>query len=260
MAAKKKKRKIRARRKRPDISKWRDEFIYKAYQYAKEGLSNKKIAGALGVGIDAFKNYYKKHPAFRKAIEDGRDKDSSIDFANYVYNKLDPHLQALWDELDAVDGSDRGFRSKAQINAILANTGKRARQSLFVYAWTKGHFAISHALSKCGIPRCTFDVWCNEPEFRKLVQEITWHKKMFFEEALIKACRRGEIAAIIFANKTFNKDLGYNEKIDISVTAKAEPMVAPVSELNLTLAERRKLLGKIREQKELKNVEGEVEQ
>jgi hypothetical protein len=49
----------------------------------------------------------------------------------------------------------------------------------------------------------------------ELIDEIQFHKSEFFETALIDCVEARETSAVIFANKTFNRDRGYGASVDI---------------------------------------------
>jgi hypothetical protein len=103
--------------------------------------------------------------------------------------------------------------------------------------------------------RKTFENWVtHEPEFGELMNEIHEHKKNFFEAALVGLVASGDSSATIFVNKTFNKDRGYNDKIELSVegSVQHEHVHAhvhahiSVDELDLSLEVKREILQAIR--------------
>ena len=50
------------------------------------------------------------------------------------------------------------------------------------------------------------------PGLDKALKEAECEKKDFFEGQLIQNVKKGDVASVIFANKTVNKDRGYEEK------------------------------------------------
>lgn len=215
-------------------------------------MTEKEVAKAIGVSQPTFARWKAQRPALRDAWDRGKEVGSRRDlqptFREYVYQRLSPELQALWDEINAMEEADNDI---ARVEAMLEGQGKRARQHLFLYALTSSNFNISRAMRKLNIRRAQFDGWvANEPEFAELMAEIHWHKKNFFEDALIQRVAAGDTPAVIFAAKTQLKDRGYHDKIDINVQQDINVTSLQVSvsfdELELPLAVRRQVLQAMR--------------
>ena len=235
---------------------WKDEMILDAYCLAVSGLKNTEIAKGLGISKETFKKWGKTKPIFRKAVTRGRkvykgSRDEAASFRNYVYHQLPPKLKKLWEEINECD--DSKISGIKRIEALLKKQGKRARQHIFIYAWIENNFHISNALKKANISRTCFNNWMeNEPEFAKLVDEIHWHKKNFYEAGLTSLVAAGNAPCTIFANKTINADRGYAEKLKIDMNAQVtQEMQAyiPISELDLTVKIKKIVLKAIRKYK-----------
>lgn len=241
--------------------KWQDIKILDAYLLAVSGLKNVKIAEALGISLASFKLWAKKKPAFKTAVCRGRkiyknDRKGGISFKSYVYNQLDPKIKKLWDEIDECD--DGETTDIKRVEALLKKGGKRARQHIFVYAWTESHFNMSYALKKANISRTLFKNWLeSEPEFAELCDEIQWHKKNFYEAGLNTLVAEKNPMVTVFANKTMNADRGFGErmKIEMDATVKANMQAhIPISKLDLTPKIKKKVLEALRKYKKEQSI------
>ncbi len=86
------------------------------------------------------------------------------------------------------------------------------------------------------------------------MDELNEAKKDFFENALMGLIDCGYPGAIVFANRTQNADRGYNEKIQLEHTGNVTHSMIDLSELNLDIETRRKILDAIREKNRPENV------
>lgn len=234
-------------------SLWKIKYIVDGYELAKSGMTEGNIAKTLGISLPTLHSWKQKKASFRMALKRGRltykgkGKTAST-FIDYVFRRLTPELQVLWKKIRKLDKVKTGAE---RIEAILANRGVRVRQNLFIHAWTSSNFSISQALRKVNISRGTFDLWRNDPEFAMLIEEINWHKKNFFEDHLCQLVKGGDTSATIFVNKTFNKDRGYNEKVDVDVNLSGETVhsIIKIDTLDLPIKTRKELLKSLRQQK-----------
>jgi hypothetical protein len=230
-------------------SKWDDKMLIWAHEYAREGLTDAGIGRALNIPAPTFRQWLNKKPLLKYAIDRGRHLNktrSTRTFLAYLREHLSDELRPLWDEILALDLKESGID---KFEAMLASKGKRARQQLFLYALVSSGFNASEACRRTGIDRKTMHAWIyNDPEFAELMEEIRWHQGNFFEGALVRKIAEGDTAATIFANKTFNRDRGYAEKVDVQVSGQIDHShtVIKIDELDLPLALRRQLLEAIR--------------
>jgi len=230
---------------------WQDHFIIDAYNLSRAGLTEPKMAEALGISLPTFRVWEKKKKLFAMSIKMGRDEyrgvrtGQIITFQQFVYKRLPKDLRKVWRQINKLDHTSKG---QAKVEYLLANQGKRARQHLFLYAWTASNFSISEALRKINLSRDIFAKWKQEENFAKLVEEINWHKKNFFEEHLCRLVQKGDTSATIFVNKTYNRDRGYNEKVDINmnVSGQVEHRFVPIRNLELSLECKKELLASLR--------------
>lgn len=193
-------------------TKWRETHYVTAYILAKQGYTDAKISACLGVEPPLFSKWRKKRPALNEALNLARDadgKDCVKDFRDYVLGRLPDHLQDLWDEINLCDSVPYGT---ARLKQMLDNRGTRIRQHLFLYALVACDFDASEACKKVCIQKGTLNQWqAGDPEFAELLDEIHEAKKDFLEGRLLRLVKQGNAAAIIFANKTLNKDRGYGD-------------------------------------------------
>lgn len=232
---------------------WKDEMYLKIHDLAKSGMSETKIAAALGVTMSTFLKWKKSKSAIRESLKQAGIKhgaDEHESFRDYVYKRLPPHLAELWEDIMAVENAPNGL---ARVEKMLNNAGVRARQHLFVYALTSFNFNASRACRKLNVSRATFESWChNDPDFLALIDEINWHKGNFFEDALVGLVQRGDASATIFANRTFNRDRGYSEKHEVihkgGLTITHEQGPVKVADLNLPLQVRQQIFGAMKQQ------------
>ncbi len=95
---------------------------------------------------------------------------------------------------------------------------KDIRQKEFKAAFIKTLGIVSQACKMVGISKQTYYNWVNEdPEFKASLYDATEEKKDFYEAALQAAVQKGSVPAIIFANKTYNRDRGYGDQPQINV-------------------------------------------
>lgn len=247
------KKKFKATRKveQPKEKKYQDSIVFDAYEASRSGLSEEGIASLLQIPYITLRRWKNNHPLFALALRKGRlhhtKEDGQVTFRDYVYQRLDPKLQTLWDEINACEKSKSSI---GRLEAMFAQHGVKARQHLFLYAFTASNFNASKALQKVGLAKKTLEGWIErDPDFARLMDEIEWHKGNFFESALVRAVKAGETGAILFANRTFNKDRGYGIKVEHTVSGQINHVhTVDVDNLRLDLETKRKLLDAIEAQ------------
>jgi hypothetical protein len=195
-------------------TKWREIFLVRIYRMMRQGLTDLEIAADLGVRRETLWLWRKQRAEYREMVEIvKREVEDTKDFPAWVYSRLSPELQKLWDKIEALDAA----RSPVGlIENMLADHGKRARQQLFLHALCTYGFSASQALAKVNVTKKELDRWIREDYgFAELVQEVEWHKANFFEEQLVNLVNEGNPTAVIFANKTFNRERGYANKLEV---------------------------------------------
>jgi hypothetical protein len=231
------------------MSKWNAENYVTAYELARSGMTEAKIAEALGVSVGTFHKWEAQRPAFKSAVERGRQVRKGRDrvgFHEYVFNRLPAGLRKVWQRIQDVQDEPNGLM---MIESMLEDRGKSARQHLFLYALTSSNFNVNKALHSLNISRKTFNEWCTgEPEFAQMMRELHEYKKDFFDAALVGLVDSGDTAATIFANKTFNADRYREQAQQLHVTGEVvhEHRLVSMESLNLPLEVRVQILEAIR--------------
>ena len=239
-------------------TKWKPSYVLRAYELAKSGYSDVKIAKILGVCRTTFAKWLESKGYLRVALKEGRRKiprknakgnDPGWSLSDYLFDRLSAEAQKIWKELDRLDSD--GLATSDDINAMFAGRGLRMRKQIALYAWTNSNFSITAAMKKVGISRKIWEDWKKDKEFRKLVEEIDWHKKNFFEDGLCQLVAEGNTSATIFANKTVNADRGYGQKLSIDVSGTVTHQLVSVADLDLPLEVRKQILDAVREKNAL---------
>lgn len=233
------------------------KLIFDAYECARAGMSIQKMAEYFNAEWRTIAKWIKTQPLFAEAVNRGKtyykQENGVVTFRDYVYKRLSPELQELWDEINACEKERNGL---ARMEALFKRKGLRARQHLFLYAYTASSFNASVACRKVGISKDTLELWIEkDPEFAKLEREIHWHKGNFFESALVGAVKAKETAAILFANRTFNKDRGYGIKVEHQVNGQINHThhhTVDIDALQLPIEVRRALLDAMEKEEELR--------
>jgi hypothetical protein len=198
-------------------------------------------------------NWYKDSPHIRLARKMAEEKRGhKVDFSGYVLNRLSPEARETWNQIK-LHKKDPTF---AKIDAILDGKPKRIRQELFIHALVSSNFDLSTACRIVGISKNTLEFWRrNDLEFLQLIEEIQWHKKNFFEHALMDLVEFRNPAAVMFVNRTMNADRGYTEKLQLEHSGGIDTTGINIEDLDLDLDTRKKLLEAIRKQKAQKEME-----
>lgn len=196
---------------RPLKNKWFDRYYIEIYELALLGKTNRQIAKELGFDDSTFDRWRDRKPDIDVAINKAREKikgsPRKTELANFVYGRLPPHLKELWEKLDLLNEAD----GPEKVDLLFRNQGKDARQQLFIHALLMYSFNASLAMNKLGVTSKMLKLWMEDPDFLELVKEIEIHKGNFYESCLIDKAAEGDTQAIIFANKTFNRNRGYGE-------------------------------------------------
>ena len=88
----------------------------------------------------------------------------------------------------------------------------------FLEIFKKKDTHISNSCISSNISRQTYYRWLKDEEFKQAIDDVKESLKDDTEDYLIKACKDGNVAAIIFRLKTICKDRGYDEKQTIELT------------------------------------------
>lgn len=233
--------------------KWRPVLIVEIYKLLRAGIPQIDVCKHLDVSKETFNQWLKKHPELREAVEMAkRELDEAESFADWVFKHLPHELREVWRKIENWETLEDGV---GQIESMLCDQGKRARQQLFLHALCVSDFSPSTAMRRTHVSKKQLDAWCrDDPDFSELMAEIQWHKANFFEESLVKLVKQGVPAAVVFANKTYNKDRGYapSSTVDVNVSGQVMHGVLDLSDLLPYLSQqgRLELLDAIRQKEE----------
>lgn len=227
------------------------------YIHARTGDSNSELARKLGVTPTTIDYWERHYEAVQYALQLARTKDGKTSleqFKDYVYNRLSPEMQKHWAYINVWCDHPHGAQ---RIDALLQPLGTEVRQSLWLHAMMHTDFNVPEACRIVNVSRLQLKRWTtDDPDFSQLLDEIVWAKKHFFEGGLIKLVKEGNVMATIFANKTQNADIGYNEKTVVqhrhsgSVGVDVQHTFSiSIDKLKLPLEIRRIILDAVREQK-----------
>ena len=234
-------------------SKFNNGMYVKAYALASDGLKGMALAKGLGTSLKFLKKWKAKDPYFRDAIEQGRASKKGHNptgaFIDYVYERLPPKLQRMWERMKAWEDEENGI---LKIEAMLEKEGIYTRMHLFAHALVTNNFNVSAACRDVNIGLDEFGKWVTlYPDFGRIVDHMKVMKKDFFESALVRLVDSGDSAATIFANKTINRDRGYNEKVEVSIEGNiTQTHLIDVGVLNLPIDVKKMILDAYRKYKE----------
>jgi len=219
------------KRKRGRQTIYKPILMVKVYKLARAGLSPAEIASAMGVVNRTFFYWLERKPEFREALEMGKEerlKENSL--PKYIFGKLSPELKALWQRIKKFE---KEKNSTERIEMLLSDNGKRVRQMLFLHALSETNFSVTKACLAVRIHKRELDGWVKEADFAELVSEIEWHKDNFFEDSLMDLISMRVPAAVIYANKTRNKERGYGKRdtLDVNISGSVLHGVMDLSEL-----------------------------
>jgi hypothetical protein len=235
--------------KKPKV--WKDRYIIDAYEMAKLGYNGTRISQALGISYSTFVSWKQNKRLFYVALAMGHKyskENKNTDFSEYIYNRLPDKLKKAWQKINKLSKCQN---ASTIIRTFLQEKGTTTTQYLFLYALTRSAFNVSTAMKKLCISKSTFDQWQNDPVFKQLINEVQWHKKNFFEDHLTRLVKEGDSAATIFANKTLNKDRGYQDSktVDVNVSGSINHNYITINELDLSFETKKEILKSIRKLK-----------
>jgi len=221
-----------------------EKFI--VYDMAKEGTSSSNILRAL-----ALKNIHKQKIkeeilkiikiANKNKSKQAEEKNPLTDF---VIGNLSEKTRNMFLILkDNIEGADGKIGCAEAIDFVLQGQPKEIRQKLFLQALVDSCFNVNYARKMINLSSAQLSIWKKDPEFLKMINELQMYKKNFYESKLIKLVDMGDSAATIFANKTFNRDLGYGDRVDVKHTHEHKHL--NIDNLNISLKAKKELLAAI---------------
>ena len=156
------------------------------------------------------------------------DCEVELSHRDYVYGNLPPHIQKYWDELEGFDPSDHRGMDK-----FIADRGEGFRKAIFIHAMTDT-WDTNQAMRRAGVSRSVINKWRKEDDnFREILKDLVFYKGNHFEKALVDKVAEGDTSAIIFANKTQNRDRGYADVSKIEHTHEVSTESLDLTKLGL---------------------------
>lgn len=209
---------MRPKAKAPQKPKLSFENLLKLYELCRDGLKPSAIAAAMGIESSTLKKWRRDYPeialAWNRGREAGNKNKVGDAFLSYVHGRLPTDLQELWRDINGIDTQDSN--AEKRIERLLEGKGKRIRQSLFIHAMVATNFNRAEACRKVNLSYDAVTNWLRtDAEFARLMDMVTEMKKDFCESALMGLVSQGDTSAVIFTNKTLNKDRGYDPKVTV---------------------------------------------
>lgn len=234
-------------------NKYSKEVVFEAFLLARSGMKDTKIAKAIGITYPTYIKWRETKEWFTKAIDHGRAaraKPEGSTFQEHMLSTMPDDIREVWDSIEAYGGDGNALR---RIEGMLADRGDGFRQQLFLHGLVACNFNTTEACRRTMVSKPVLKRWCREKDFCQLLEYVNEAKKDFFESALVDLVANGDSPATVFANKTYNRDRGYNEKqqIEISGSVQHNHNVVNIGDLGLSVELRRELLDAIREKKAL---------
>ncbi len=201
-------------------AKYKDKkhvLLLDVYELAKENKNDTEIWELLGITEGVWKNIVKEEEVkytLSKARM-GISTRTGIKLSDYSFGQLSDSQQKLWHRILKCENEDN---YQTRIDGILQGHGEYARMNIFLYSLVHHNFHLSRAMRQVNCSARTMKRWREDSDFIAMVDSIQKEKGDFFESCLIRKCKEGDSAAILFVNRTFNRSRGYNEKVEIEHT------------------------------------------
>lgn len=225
------------------------EFIITFYDCYVRERSLRTVAAAMGMRETQLSLLLKKHPELDQARDMAEMNRNKSALKNYVLNTLSEDARLIWDKI-------ANLSSLEAIEGILKNRPTKVRQQLFCHAILHTGYDISKACAMVGVNRNMIEKWKQDLEFLQMLEEVQFHKKNFFEKALIGLVSDGYPGAVIYANRTINRDRGYDEKITVESNIPIGRVDWDIGDLDLDVVTMKKVLAAIEKKKAESGEEG----
>jgi hypothetical protein len=234
-------------------TKYKPEFLVKAYEAMRSGLPEVAFAKEIGVSPICIRRWKEDKPEFAEAIASGKAlvPRKKRGFSDYVYGQLPEDLQKTWREVMKLEGmADRlckmGRRQVRKVRTLIKAHRRKHKQMLFLHALCHNRYNWSKTSEMVGIHKRTVQRWMRRSrQFAELIKGIVEVKKDFVDEALMKLIERGSEGATIFAARTLLRDRGYGDKLQVEMSGEVS---VKLEDLNLPAETMRQLLQAIRQQ------------
>lgn len=186
------------------------------YAALRDGLSIRKALDLVGASTHTLARWRKKYPEVEYAVTEGLkfgEKNRTENLRDFIIGRLPEDLRAVYEELEQLDDTPNPGRT---LDMIMEDRGVRQRQQLFLYALFSCNFNPSAARRMVGVTKLEYEKWRDHDlDFMRLVEEVMVAKKDFVEGKLMELVRLNDAGAVIFANKTLNRDRGYDPRLTV---------------------------------------------
>ena len=198
---------------------WKDEFYVRCYELARAGFNTHEIAKEIGVAYPTLQGWMLSKPALKEALSLANrmhdDADSVPNLLDYVYQRLPEPLRAVWDRVEEINETTNATR---EVELLMEQAGKTARQHLFLHAMVKYNFNPSEACRAVNVSKKSLDNWAKtDPDFFDLLAEMKWHITNFCEASLMELVRRLDPSAVRFALENLMPEK-YASKKNVNIT------------------------------------------
>lgn len=229
--------------------------ITKAKRLIKKGVSAREIMET--VFVIPWKKWVEvsdKYPKIERYLKGNfviskKTFQTNDTLPEYIQGHLSPEASFLWERLKrGHTGKESGYDRYLK---EFSKSNKTFKQQMFIHAMISCAFNASRACKIIGLSYREVEKWIKyDLDFRNLLDEVQTHKKNFVESALIRLVDAGDSPAVIFANKTLNKDRGYSERVDI-VNSGSVAHSLSLEDLDLPLEDQIRIRDAIRKKKGL---------
>jgi len=218
------------------------KFILTFYDAYIRNKSLKAVSRSLEMDYSTLLAKIAKEPQLQEAKEIADYYRNKGILKDFIIAHLSPEVRDLWNQL-------QGMNTVQEVEALFKGYPKRIRQQIFCQALVSCGFDVSAALRKTSINYETLKDWKNDFQFLQLLEEVHFHKKNFFENGLLDLVSEGHPGAVIFANRTQNRDRGYGESLEVTDGTTGRSTNFDISELDLPVNVQKMILEAIEKKK-----------
>jgi hypothetical protein len=186
----------------------------------------------MGVTLGTLQGWAERHEEVAYAFKCAEDTSKTPQtMVQYVYGRLPPDMKKVWDKIAFYEDMEGGLD---KVEALLGKD-PRVRQYMFIHALCSTCFNTTRACAMVNLPLRTLSAWMRDDQFVDLIQEVEFHKKNFFEQAMLDLVAVRNPLAVLHVNKTKNADRGYGDKLVIEANVQHTHRIVPLEKLALPL-------------------------
>lgn len=210
---------------KPHVKGWRDEHLFTIWEICRNGGTDRMIRDVLGISGATLTAWMRDVPLLAEGMQRAREllESSAVErFFEYIHGHLPADLRALWETMKRnVEDKDKLGGGLARNMELVAAEPVINQQHLFLHAYASSFFNASAAVRVLGISVRKLEVWQKDAGFRRLLEEVNFHKKGYFQNALMGLVEKGDPRAILFANERVNRE-EYGRRIGLEISGKVE--------------------------------------